>query len=153
MKKYNLVVSLTSVLLGCLVLYLSAALSGYDEHGVPGERYWPSAIAWLFIMLGALQALVAWRASEGDAGRLVDLRSPAVRKAYMAALIAAIYGLLLLCVGFVIATLAFIPAMMTLMGERRPWVGAVTAIVVVSVIYVFFAQIFNTTLPASIIFE
>lgn len=39
MKKCNLAVSLASVLLGCLALYLSAGLSGYDEYGVPGERY------------------------------------------------------------------------------------------------------------------
>ena len=104
-------------------------------------------------MLGALQALVAWRASERDADRLVDLRSPAVRKAYAAALIAAIYGILLICAGFIVATLVFIPAMMALMGERRHWVSAVTAITVVGVIYVFFALVFNTTLPTSVFFE
>lgn len=153
MKKCNAVVALVSILLGCLVLYLSAGLSGYDEHGVPGERYWPSAIAWLFIMLGLLQALELWFAPESEDNRDIDLCSPAVRTAYVATLIAAIYGVLLLCIGFIAATLAFIPAMTALMGERRPWVSAVTAISVAGVIYVFFAQVFNTTLPTAIFFE
>lgn len=153
MRRCNVVVALASILLGCLVLYLSAGLSGYDEHGVPGENYWPGIIAWLFIGLGALQFVELVVASKLNAERHVDLQSTAVRMAYASAIISALYGALLLFVGFVGATLTFIPAMMTLMGERNPWVSAVVAVAVVGTIYVFFALVFNTTLPTSILFE
>lgn len=153
MRKHNVVVAVASILLGCLVLYLSADLSGYDEHGVPGESYWPSIIAWLFIVLGGLQFLELLLAPRLNADKHVDLRSMAVRMAYLSAIVSALYGVLLLCAGFVIATLAFVPTMTTLMGERKPWVSAVVAVAVVATIYVFFALVFNTTLPTSVFFE
>jgi hypothetical protein len=152
MKKHDLAVAAASILLGGLVLYLSADLSGYDEHGVPGERFWPRIIAWLFIFLGGLQGIVTLCSPAKD-GAKVDLSSPAVRMAYLSAFVSALYGLLLVFAGFVVATLIFIPAMTALMGERRPWVAAVAAVAVTGVIYFFFAQVFHSSLPASLLME
>jgi hypothetical protein len=43
--------------------------------------------------------------------------------------------------------------MTTLMGERRPWVSAVVAVAVTGVIYIFFARVFHSSLPASLFME
>jgi hypothetical protein len=152
MKKHDFAVAIASILLGALVFYLSADLSGYDEHGVPGERFWPRIIAGLFIFLGGLQVVVTFFSPAKD-GVKVDLSSLAVRMAYVSAFVSALYGLLLLLAGFVVATLVFIPAMTTLMGERRPWVSATVAVAVTGVIYFFFAVVFNSSLPASLLME
>lgn len=153
MKKYNLVVAAVSVLLGLLIIYLSRNLAGWDDNGVPGENYWPSIIAYLFVGLGLLQFLEVWRSPHKDTYKAVDLGSAAVRKAYLAAAVSVIYGGLLAAAGFVLATLAFVPAINALMGERRLWAAALLAIGVVGVIYVFFSLVFNTMLPTSVFFE
>lgn len=153
MKKYNLVVAAVSVLLGLLIIYLSRNLAGWDDNGVPGENYWPSIIAYLFVGLGLLQFLEVWLSPHKNKDKTVDLGSAAVRKAYQAAAVSVIYGGLLAAAGFVLATLAFVPTMNALMGERRLWAAALLAIGVVGVIYVFFSLVFNTMLPTSVFFE
>jgi len=153
MKKYNLVVAAVSVLLGLLIIYLSRNLAGWDDNGVPGENYWPSIIAYLFVGLGILQFLEVWLSPHKNIDKTVDLGSAVVRKAYLAAFVSVIYGALLTAAGFVLATLAFVPTMNLLMGERRLWTSALLAVGVVGVIYVFFALVFNTTLPTSVFFE
>lgn len=153
MRKHNVVVAVASIVLGGLILYFARDLSGYDEHGVPGENYWPSIIAWLFVALGGLQFLELWLTPKADADKSVDLYSSAVRIAYVGAAVSALYGALLLAAGFVAATLVFVPAMMAIMGERRVAVMAIASVSVVVVIYVFFTQVFNTTLPVSVFFE
>jgi len=153
MKRCNVAVAIVSIALGILVLWLARDLSGYDEHGVPGERYWPAIIAWLLIGLGVLQFLELWLRPGLNGDKSVDLHSPAVRIAYLGAGVSALYGALLLATGFEIATLVFVPALMALMGERRIIALTVTPIVVVGTIYFFFTQVFNTTLPVSVFFE
>lgn len=153
MKKYNLVVAAVSVLLGLLIIYLSRNLAGWDDNGVPGENYWPSIIAYLFVGLGILQFLEVLLNPQKNADRTVDLGSPVVRKAYLAAVVSVIYGGLLAAAGFVLATLAFVPTMNLMMGERRLWASLLLAAGVVGVIYVFFTLVFNTTLPTSLFLE
>ena len=153
MKKYNLVVATVSVFLGLLIIYLSRNLAGWDDNGVPGENYWPSIIAYLLVGLGLLQFLEVWLSPNTNKDKTVDLGSAAVRKAYLAAAVSVIYGGLLAAAGFVLATLAFVPTMNALMGERRLWAAALLAIGVVGVIYVFFSLVFNTMLPTSVFFE
>jgi putative tricarboxylic transport membrane protein len=153
MKKCNLVVAAVSVLLGLLIIYLSRNLAGWDDNGVPGENYWPSIIAYLFVGLGIVQFLEVWLSPHKNSDKTVDLGSAVVRKAYLAALVSVVYGGLLTAAGFVIATVAFVPTMTVLMGERRLWAAALLAVGVVGVIYIFFALVFNTTLPTSVFFE
>ena len=152
MRKYNIVVAFGAALFGVLIMYFGRDLSGFED-GVPGESYWPSIIAWLFILLGALQLMEVIFSKGTHAEKKVDLSSKPVRMAYLSALVSGIYGGLLLAVGFVIASLVFVPSMMALMGERKPWVAALVSVGVVGTIYVFFALVFNTTLPSSVFFD
>lgn len=152
MRKYNIVVAFGAALFGLLIMYFGRDLSGFAD-GVPGENYWPSIIAWLFILLGALQLLEVVFFKDAKAEKKVDLSSKPVRMAYLSAAVSGIYGCLLLVVGFVVASLVFVPSMMALMGERKVWVAAIVSVAVVGTIYVFFALVFNTTLPSSVFFE
>ena len=151
MRKFNIVVAFGAALFGLLIMYFGRDLSGFAD-GVPGENYWPSIIAGLFILLGAMQLLEVVLFKDTNAEKKVDLSSKPVRMAYLSAVVSGIYGGLLL-VGFVVASLVFVPSMMALMGERKVWVAATVSVAVVGTIYVFFALVFNTTLPSSVFFE
>lgn len=149
MRKMNILVGAFSVLFGLLILYLSKDMSMFDEYGVPGERFWPYGLAWLFIGLGVLQwiEVAVRRLSLVDA--TVDLGSISVRRAYLVAVVLALYGVLLNYAGFIIASVVLIPVLMWMMGERRPGFIAVMTVAIVAVIYVSFTLIFNSPLPIS----
>lgn len=153
MRTYNVAVALLSALIGATILWLSRALTGFDETGVPGEAFWPLSIGWLFIGLGALQMLEVVLLPAVNADKVVDLTSRSVRIAYVGAIIAVAYVVALTWLGFVIATAGFVPVLMVAMGERRPLVLGAVTVGVIAVIWVFFVQVFNTTLPPSIFFE
>lgn len=146
MRKYNILIGLFSLLFGVLILYLSRNMAMFDEYGVPGERFWPFGLACLFIALGILQWISVF-IHRAAADRDIDFSSPGVRRAYVLSLVAIVYAIALGYLGFAISSLLFIPATMVLMNEKRPWYIALTSIVMVIVIWLFFTQLFNSPLP------
>ena len=65
-----------------------------------------------------------------------DVRSPGFRRVLIGGGILAAYCILMKFLGFMIASAFMIPAIMRLMGEKRPWMlVGITAVV----IYVIFA--------------
>lgn len=153
MRKYNFVVAALSILMGCAIFWFSRNLTPFDAMGIPGEAFWPHMIAWLLILLGVFQAIQSAVASGPDGDGSVDLHSPGVRAAYIGALLAFGYAGLMTYFGFAVATIAFVPLLMLLMGERRLLMIAVTAMGVAAIVWFFFVQVFNTTLPPSIFFD
>lgn len=153
MRQSNVIIAVLSVLFGLTILWLASDLTNFDETGVPGEAFWPSAIAWLFIALGVVQGLEVAFVSSAHAGRTVDLHSFPVRIAFVGAVIAIAYAVLLAYVGFIASTVVFIPALMLLMGARNPLHISLTTVGVIAVIWVFFVLIFNNELPPPSLFE
>lgn len=153
MHKQNVFVGIISIVLGITVLYLSQHMSLIDEYGVPGERFWPYGLAWLFIGLGGLQCISVLLEYRKVSKTMADLSSPAVRSAYSVAVVMVLYASIMMFVGFLVGTLLLIPTMMWMMGERRVvhFIGISAAIVVF--IYVFFTLIFNSPLPAPVFLE
>ncbi len=153
MRQSNVIVAALSVLLGLAILWLARDLTHFDENGVPGEAFWPSVIAWLFIALGVVQGIEVAFVPSANAGRTVDLHSLPVRIAFLGAIVAIGYAVLLAYVGFIAATVVFIPALMLLMGARNPLQISLTTVGVIAVIWVFFVLIFNNELPPPSLFE
>ncbi|MCD1126706.1 tripartite tricarboxylate transporter TctB family protein [Jinshanibacter sp. LJY008] len=149
MRKLNILVGLLSVLLGGAIMYLSRDMSMFDQYGVPGERFWPYGLAWLFIGLGVLQWIEVAVQRVKTAGVSVDLTSVSVRRAYVLAIVMVLYGVLLNYTGFIVASLLLSPVVMWMMGERRAWFLALISVVIVTTIYVSFTLIFNSPLPVS----
>lgn len=149
MRKLNILVGLLSVLLGGAIMYLSREMSMFDQYGVPGERFWPYGLAWLFIGLGVLQWIEVAVQRVKTAGVSVDLTSLPVRRAYVLAIVMVLYGVLLNYTGFIVASLLLSPVVMWMMGERRAWFLALISVVIVATIYVSFTLIFNSPLPVS----
>lgn len=153
MRQANVVVAILSVLLGATILWLASDLTHFDENGVPGEAFWPSAIAWLFIVLGVVQGAEVAFARSVHAGRTVDLHSMPVRVAFLGAAVAFAFAVLLAYFGFIAATAVFIPTLMLLMGARSPIQISLTTVGVIAVVWVFFVIIFNNELPPPSLFE
>ncbi len=149
MLRLNITVGAFSVGFGALILFFSQHMSMFDEYGVPGERFWPFGLAWLFIALGVFQWIETLCLRHKQAGQHVNLASPGACRAYVAAVVAIVFGIILDHTGFVIASLLFVPTLMTLMGERRVWFIATVTIVTVATIYVFFTLVFNSPLPTA----
>lgn len=149
MRKLNILVGLLSVLLGGAIMYLSRDMSMFDQYGVPGERFWPYGLAWLFIGLGVLQWIEVVVQHAKTAGVSVDLTSLPVRRAYVLAIVMVLYGVLLNYTGFIVASMLLSPVVMWMMGERRAWFLALISVVIVATIYVSFTLIFNSPLPVS----
>lgn len=152
MRKYDVLVGLLSIGLGVLILYLSRDMAMFDDYGVPGERFWPYGLAWLFILLGALQECAVVK-NRLQADKPVDLSSVFVRKAYLIGAVAVGYAVLMAWAGFIISAAVFIPCTMLLMRERRSWYIALSTLLIVTVVYLFFTYLFNSPLPAPIFSE
>lgn len=152
MKKYNAVISFCSVALGALILYLSRDFVRITNDGIPGERFWPEIIAWLFIGLGVILFITETVIISKGKNRDVDLSSLPIRKAYLAGAITLLYGILLIYAGFIIATLVFLPCIMFLMGERKPRRIILSSVCTTMVIYLVFTMLFHSELPTSILF-
>ncbi|MGK7284765.1 hypothetical protein ACSPAB_00930 [Buttiauxella agrestis] len=55
MRTQNFFVGMFSLVLGIAIIFLSRDMPMFDESGILGERFWPYALAWLFIGLGVIQ--------------------------------------------------------------------------------------------------
>lgn len=152
MRKFDILIGLLSIALGGLILFLSRNMSMFDEYGVPGERFWPFGLAWLFILLGVLQlgvVLKNWLMTD----KPVDLSSVFVQKTYILAGAGVAYGLLLSVAGFIISAIIFIPFTMLFMSERRAWYISLSTLLIVAVVYLSFTYLFNSPLPISVFSE
>lgn len=154
MRKYNIVVGAITVMFGVTILYFSRDMGMFDDYGVPGERFWPYGLAWLFIALGVLQWIeVSVQRLKDAPDTDVTLSSPAMLRAYLVALVMFGYGVALYFLGFIVASLLLVPLVMWMMGEKRIWFLAVTSAAIVAAVYLFFEIIFNSPLPISFLYE
>ncbi|MCL2899540.1 tripartite tricarboxylate transporter TctB family protein [Brenneria tiliae] len=152
MRKFNILIGLISVGMGGLILLLSKDMSMFDEYGVPGERFWPYGLAWLFIGLGILQWAVVIK-DRLSTDKPVDLSSKFVRLTYILSAIAVVYGIALYWAGFILSAIIFIPITMLFMNERRIGYIALSTILIVAAVYLSFTYLFNSPLPTSVFSE
>ncbi|PWC09262.1 tripartite tricarboxylate transporter TctB family protein [Brenneria roseae subsp. americana] len=152
MRKFNILIGLMSVGMGGLILFLSKDMSMFDEYGVPGERFWPYGLAWLFIGLGILQWVVVVK-DRLASDKPVDLSSKFVRLTYVLSIIAVVYGIVLSWAGFILSAMIFIPVTMLFMNERRAWYIALSTLLIVAAVYLSFTYLFNSPLPTSVFSE
>lgn len=155
MRTQNIFVGMFSLVLGIAIIFFSRDMPMFDENGILGERFWPYCLAWLFIGLGVIQWISTYlQLTNATAeNEKADLSSFPVRKAYGVTVLMVIYAVALCYAGFIASSLILIPAIMWVMGERRPLFIAVTTALIVLCIYVSFEVVFNSPLPESIFSE
>lgn len=153
MRTQNFFVGMFSLVLGIAIIFLSRNMPMFDENGILGERFWPYTLAWFLIGLGVIQWISIYLQSGTENSKKADLSSYPVRKAYGVSLLMVIYAVALCYAGFIASSVILIPAIMWVMGERRPLFLAITTALIVLCIYVSFEVVFNSPLPESIFSE
>lgn len=153
MRTQNFFVGMFSLVLGIAIIFLSRNMPMFDENGILGERFWPYALAWLFIGLGVIQWISIYLQRLTADNEKADLSSYPVRKAYGVTVLMVIYAVALCYAGFIASSVILIPAIMWVMGERRPLFLAITTAMIVLCIYVSFEVVFNSPLPESVFSE
>ena len=153
MRTQNIFVGMFSLVLGIAIIFLSRNMPMFDENGILGERFWPYILAWLFIGLGIIQWISVYLQRGTVNSEKADLSSLPVRKAYGVTVLMIIYGVVLCYAGFIASSLILIPAIMWVMGERRPLFLVIVTALIVLCVYVAFEVVFKSPLPESIFSE
>lgn len=138
MKKYDIAISL--ILFVVAGAMFSAAGKLPEVDGAIGVGTWPRILSVVLFLLAAMllfQALAG--ASKGEDP--FDVHSPGFRRVLIGVGILAAYCVLLEFLGFLIASAFMIPAVMRLMGEKRPWMLAGLTAAVLAAIYVIFSMV------------
>lgn len=158
MKKYNIGLAVLFILIG-LAMFVNAGTLPAAESGI-GSGFWPQLLSVVLIVLSALLIIQSLSLKKRPATEQdeafdpeeppIDFKSPGMRRVLIACGILAVFCGIMYLVGFLIASAFLIPAIMLLMGQRRPVILAgVTAGVLVAV-YVIFVLILKLPLPSGL---
>lgn len=156
MRKYNTIISIILIIVGAAGICLALNFDARGGNvGDPGAAFWPIMLCCGLIFTSALlliQTMIESKKAAEKEEPLIDYRSAGVRCVFIIFGIMIGYAILLYFFGFIIATLAFIPAVMLAMGERRPlWLG-LTTVGITGFIYILFAVVMGVVLPKGVIF-
>jgi hypothetical protein len=148
MKKYNIGISILLVVLSALIYY---GTRNYEKivSKAPGAGFWPRALAVVLIVLAVIlliETLVSDK-YKSDSKPPFDFKSPAMKRVYVMLGVFAVYAIILYLLGFVIASLLFIPAVMYALRERNKKVMLLTSVALTGSVYFFFSILLRVTLP------
>ncbi len=156
MKKYDIGLSVFFSLLGLAVILFARDLKTAEQGFGAGS--WPTFLGAVLILLSAVllaQTLAAARtAPPGEAGEApIHFTSPGMKRVYGVVAVLAVFCAVLKWAGFYLACAAMIPAVMRIMGEKRPlFLAGVTAGVLLAV-YAVFGLVLHTPLPQGMLFR
>lgn len=145
MKKWNLIIAGISVIIGIIILYLTKDFPTTVAKA-PGPGLWPnllgSALIGLAVILG-VGVIVGKNQSDSK----IELKTPAVNRVYQLMGITVVFSIILYFLGFVIAALLFIGAVMYLLEVRSLKLMMLSSVLITASIYIVFAMILHTPLP------
>ncbi|WP_297311871.1 tripartite tricarboxylate transporter TctB family protein [uncultured Oscillibacter sp.] len=136
MKKYDIAISVILILVSGAMFTAAGKLPEVD--GAIGAGTWPRVLSVMLFLLAALMLIQALMGASKEEDPF-DVRSPGFRRVLIGGGILAAYCILMKFLGFMIASAFMIPAIMRLMGEKRPWMLVGITAVVLAAIYVIFA--------------
>lgn len=153
MSKGNYLVAAVGLVLSAVLYYFAGEFEPIVDDA-PGPGFMPKilAIAMSLLSLALIgQTLMARRGKPASA--IPDFRSPAMLLIYRMMACCLGYAVLVALVGFMFATLAYLPAGMYLMGERSKKHMLAVGIAVTAACIVVFGMFFGMPLPAGLLFE
>lgn len=150
MKKFKIKTNLvTGILMGAFSLFLlfmmpsQVRIPAYDS-GAPSPRIIPTIC--ILIMLASSIALIV-QSLVLKQEKVVEFDWQKEKPVILMIVGLCVYVGLMLCIGYVLASLIVFPAMLFYCGERKPGPYIVT-IVSAFAIFLMFKNIFNISLPA-----
>lgn len=143
MKKFDIAISAILMVVAAAMFVAAGSLPEVD--GAIGAGTWPRVLSVVLFLLAALLMLQGL-ADRSSAPAPFNIHSPGFRRVLIGVGIIAVFCILLKFLGFMLASVFLIPAVMRLMGEKRiPVLAGVTAGVLVF-IYVVFSLILRLPL-------
>lgn len=150
MTTCNYIVGTLGAVIGGSIMYFSTQFPlEFTENG-PGPGFWPFALG-MGILLCAMCLLIYTVLHKRDLScQLVKLSTPSNMRVYMMMGIVVAFCVLLNLVGFYLAAVLLIPAVMLLMDYHDKKVIALTTIGTIAFIYLVFGVLLRITMPQSI---
>lgn len=150
MKKYNIALSVFFMALAA-VMFMGAQQLTVVESGL-GPGSWPKVLSAVLFVLGAILFLQSLLERSDAQAAPFDIHSVNFSRVLLGGAILAGFCLLLQFFGFIIAAAFMVPAVMRLMGEKRPVILIGTTVGVLAAIYLIFVIILHLSLPQGSVF-
>lgn len=155
MKKGEMVVSTVCVVFFSFMAYEALQLRGLGRFGETGSGFWPLLAlgASLLLSLGwSIGNLTRLRAEKGTPRGTPTPEDVAEawrrrRKVGLSVASLLLYILAMPWIGFLLATFLFVPAFALGLNERRPWVLAISPVLVTGIVILVFAKFITIPLP------
>ncbi len=155
MKKGEIVLSAFCIVFFSFMAYEALQLRGLGRFGETGSGFWPLLAlgASILLSLGWLIGnLTRFRAQEAAVPGTPTPEAVAEawrrrRKVGVSVVCLLLYILAMPWIGFLLATFLFVPAFALGLKERRPWVLAISPVLVTGIVIVVFAKFITIPLP------
>lgn len=144
MKKYNIGISIVLILMSVAMFLSASKMPSVD--GSMGAGTWPKVLAVCMILLAVL--LLIQSLTDRTQKKAPFTMGPGLKRVLTGIAIMLVFCVILNFFGFMIASAFMIPAIMILMGERRPFMLIGVTVGVLVFIYVVFAILLNLPLPS-----
>jgi putative tricarboxylic transport membrane protein len=148
-REVDIVTGAIFAVLGVYILYLSLRLEFYSE-GVPGPGFFPSVLAIALIVSGALLIVTRLRTSREEAGHFDAPSRSQTRRSLGLWGIILVTTLLIEVVGFVVAMLLMVAAILLGLEGRRGISTIVTVVVTPLLAYLLFGWLLQVPLPTGV---
>lgn len=150
MKKFKIKTNLvTGILMGALSLFLllvmpnQVRIPAYDS-GAPSPRIIPT-ICIAIMLISSIALLVQSLVLKQE--KVVEFDWEQEKPVILMIVGLCVYVALMLCIGYVLASVIVFPAMLFYCGERKPG-PYIVAVISAVLIFLMFKNIFNISLPA-----
>ncbi len=154
MKKYNIFLGLIFIGISAYMILTAQSYNQDVEGTAMGAGVWPTILAVAMIILSLVLIVQSlFLPSQKGEAPLIDYKSPGMKRVYLLFGVLAAFVVLLKLFGFYVAVLGLVPAVMAMLGERRPkyLVGLTVGILVF--IYLVFVLALKIKLPKGLILK
>lgn len=149
MKLCNYLIGVLGLLLGLFMMHSASAFPLSMTETGPGAGVWPFALGVVLALAGLILLGHTFWNRKSLAVRLVVINTPANLRVYIVMGLAVLFCLVIELLGFYLAALLMIPAVMLVLGCRSLLRIALTAVLTVGFIYLIFDILLSTKLPQS----
>lgn len=150
MKRGNYIISAVVLLMGIGIAAMSSQFKIAFGEGDPGAGFWPTLLGIILIGLSIGLFFSNLRNSKKLEEKKITIHQPANKRVYIIMAVITCFCVALYLLGFYIAALLFIPAVMYILEVRNRKKIMGTTVAVVIGVYVVFSVLLKISLPAPI---
>ena len=152
MKKYNVITSIILIIVGVIVIFNCQQFQKTINGNTPGPGFWPSILGWALTITSACLLFSTLFSKEPDTEDPIKWKTAGFRQIVILAAVLGLFGIGLKYLGFFPSSIAFIVAVMLIMGERNWKKILITTVAITLCIYVIFALLLGLVLPKGKLF-